>query len=173
MVLFIGVHGLSCPKTCGISVLLPGIELASPALKGGFLTTGSPGKSPQTYSRWAPSSYCQPTPILWRILWCPFSVPKCLITTHDSAQLAFFPFSEKAQPCCLMKNKWLFTSPFPLSKLLWDHWPSCHEHTFALAFPPPPISFCVDGLLGWTTMSPESGNTAREWVWQRPFWKLP
>ena len=120
--LFIGVPGLSCPKTCGISVLLPGIELASPALKGGFLTTGSPGKSPQTYSRRAPSSYCQPTPILWRILWCPFCVPKCLIATHDSAQLAFFPFSEKAQLCSLMKNKWLFTSPFPLSKLLWDHW---------------------------------------------------
>ena len=38
--------GLSCPVACGILVPRPGIEPASPALEGGFLTTGPPGKSP-------------------------------------------------------------------------------------------------------------------------------
>ena len=36
---------LSCPAVCGILVPGPGIEPVSPALVGGFLTTGSPGKS--------------------------------------------------------------------------------------------------------------------------------
>ena len=39
------VHGLSCPATAGIIVPRPGIEPESPALEGGFLTTGPPGKS--------------------------------------------------------------------------------------------------------------------------------
>ena len=42
-------HGLSC-DTCsiarGILVPLPGMEPVSPALGGGFVTTGPPGKSP-------------------------------------------------------------------------------------------------------------------------------
>ena len=42
----VAVHGLSCPTACGILVPRPGIEPASPALEGGFLTTGPPGKSP-------------------------------------------------------------------------------------------------------------------------------
>ena len=37
--------GLSCPSACGILVPQPGIEPASSALQGGFLTTRSPGKS--------------------------------------------------------------------------------------------------------------------------------
>ena len=37
--------GLSCSVACGILVPWLGIEPASPALKGGFLTTGPPGKS--------------------------------------------------------------------------------------------------------------------------------
>ena len=37
--------GLSCPSACGILVPQPGIEPASSALQGGFLTTGPPGKS--------------------------------------------------------------------------------------------------------------------------------
>ena len=37
--------GLSCPVACGILVPRPGIRLESPALEGGFLTTGPPGKS--------------------------------------------------------------------------------------------------------------------------------
>ena len=36
---------LSCSVACGILVLWPGIESASPALVGGFLTTGPPGES--------------------------------------------------------------------------------------------------------------------------------
>ena len=37
--------GLSCPMACGILVPLPGIESVSPALAGGFITAGPPGKS--------------------------------------------------------------------------------------------------------------------------------
>ena len=38
-------RGLSCPEACGILVPWPGIEPTSPALEGGFLTTGPSGKS--------------------------------------------------------------------------------------------------------------------------------
>ena len=38
-------HGPSCSAACGILVPQPVIEHASPALQGGFLTTGPPGKS--------------------------------------------------------------------------------------------------------------------------------
>ena len=41
--------GLSCPVACRILVPRPGIEPASPALEGGFSTTGPPGKSPFRY----------------------------------------------------------------------------------------------------------------------------
>ena len=37
--------GLICSVACGILVHRPGIEPASPALQGGFFTTGPPGKS--------------------------------------------------------------------------------------------------------------------------------
>ena len=40
--------GLSCFAVCGILVPPPGIEPTSPALEGGFLTTGPPGKPPHT-----------------------------------------------------------------------------------------------------------------------------
>ena len=36
-------HGLSCPVACGNLVPGPGIKPMSPALEGGFLTTGPPG----------------------------------------------------------------------------------------------------------------------------------
>ena len=40
------VRRLSCPTVCGGHLApRPGIETASPALEGGFFTTGSPGKS--------------------------------------------------------------------------------------------------------------------------------
>ena len=42
-------HGLSCPAVCEILVPRPELEPASPALEGGFLTTGQPGKSQQFY----------------------------------------------------------------------------------------------------------------------------
>ena len=41
----VAVQGLNCPVTCGILVAQPGIEPVAPALEGGFLTTGPPGKS--------------------------------------------------------------------------------------------------------------------------------
>ena len=37
--------GLTCPAACGILVPLPEIKPVSPALEGGFFTTGPPGKS--------------------------------------------------------------------------------------------------------------------------------
>ena len=41
--------GLNCPVAYGILVPCPGIEPASPALEGGFFTTGPPGKSLYIY----------------------------------------------------------------------------------------------------------------------------
>ena len=41
----VAVHRLSCPGACGILVPPPEIEPMSPALEGGFLTTGPPGKA--------------------------------------------------------------------------------------------------------------------------------
>ena len=41
----VAARGFSCPAACGILVLRQGIEPASPAWEGGFLTTGPPGKS--------------------------------------------------------------------------------------------------------------------------------
>ena len=38
-------RGLSYPAACGIPVPRPEIEPVSPALEGGFITTGPPGKS--------------------------------------------------------------------------------------------------------------------------------
>ena len=38
-------HGLSFPVACGLLVPTPGMEPASPAVEGGLLTTGQPGKS--------------------------------------------------------------------------------------------------------------------------------
>ena len=42
----IAAHRLNCAEACGILVPGPGIEPASPASTGGFLTTGPSGKSP-------------------------------------------------------------------------------------------------------------------------------
>ena len=42
----VAAHRLSCPTACGILIPQPGIKPMSPALEGGFLTTGPPGKSP-------------------------------------------------------------------------------------------------------------------------------
>ena len=42
-------HGLSCPVAWRILVPPPGIEPVSLALEGGFLATGSPGKSLKVY----------------------------------------------------------------------------------------------------------------------------
>ena len=42
----VAVHRLSCCTACGIPGSRPAIEPLSPALEGGFLTTGPPGKLP-------------------------------------------------------------------------------------------------------------------------------
>ena len=39
------VNWFICPMACGILVPRPEIELASPAMEGGFLTPETPGKS--------------------------------------------------------------------------------------------------------------------------------
>ena len=44
----VAARGLSCPTACGILVPQPGMEPMSPALEGGFFTTGPPGKSLQS-----------------------------------------------------------------------------------------------------------------------------
>ena len=43
-------HGLSCSEAWGILVSRPGMDPVSPALAGGFLITGPPGKSPQIFN---------------------------------------------------------------------------------------------------------------------------
>ena len=43
------VHGFSCSVAHGMLVPQPGIEPVSPALKGGFPTTGLPKKSPRNF----------------------------------------------------------------------------------------------------------------------------
>ena len=52
--IFLEAHRFSYPETCRILVLWPGIEPASPALEGEFLTTGPPRRSPGCAS-WANS----------------------------------------------------------------------------------------------------------------------
>ena len=47
---------LSCSEAYGILLPQPGIEPASPALQGGFLTTGPSGKSLRRYSLLATES---------------------------------------------------------------------------------------------------------------------
>ena len=50
LVVLYGLHAcrLSSPTACGVLVLPPGMEPASPALEGIFLTTGPPQKSQRT-----------------------------------------------------------------------------------------------------------------------------
>ena len=50
------VCGPSRSTACGILVAWPGTEPSSPALQGGFLTTGPPGKSHESFS----CSLCSP-----------------------------------------------------------------------------------------------------------------
>ena len=50
---------------CGILVPRPGIEPMSPALEGGFLTAGPPGKSPKCSSYWKDSVYVQSVQKHW------------------------------------------------------------------------------------------------------------
>ena len=56
---------LSCPVACGILVPQPGIEPASPALEGGFLTTRPPGKSLFDFLIWTHSLLLVPVTDFW------------------------------------------------------------------------------------------------------------
>ena len=58
---------LSCPAACGTLVPWPGIKPASPALEGGFLTIGPPGKSPQQL-------LIQPSTLLFETVFLIFSI---------------------------------------------------------------------------------------------------
>ena len=52
---FMAASRLSCPEACGILVPRPGMEPTSPALEGGFLTTGPPEKYHlNTFKLWKP-----------------------------------------------------------------------------------------------------------------------
>ena len=53
-----GAVEIRCPRKCGILVPRPGIELKSPALAGGFLTIGSPGKSSESHFYGAGVKWC-------------------------------------------------------------------------------------------------------------------
>ena len=46
----VGARVSSCSVACGILVPWPGLEPQTPALQGGFSTTGSPGKSLYSYA---------------------------------------------------------------------------------------------------------------------------
>ena len=46
----VAARGLSCPVECGVLAPQPGVELASLALEGEFLTTGPLGKSQEKIS---------------------------------------------------------------------------------------------------------------------------
>ena len=54
------VRGLSCPAACGILVPRPGMEPVSPALEGGFFTTGPPGKSCKFYFKFLSNCFFKP-----------------------------------------------------------------------------------------------------------------
>ena len=58
--IFVVAQWLSCPAACGILVPWPGIEPASFAMEGGFLTTGPPGKSPKGNIKYEMRHFMQP-----------------------------------------------------------------------------------------------------------------
>ena len=77
--------GLSCPMVCGVLVPRPGIEPVSPALEGGFLTTGPPRKA-------TPPCFLTPTQHSERN--CITSL--CLLSSVPSD----ICFLQEFSPCC-------------------------------------------------------------------------
>ena len=71
-------RGLSCPVTCGVVVPRPGMKPMSPALEGGFLITGLPGKSPLLLLITIHSLGISAASVHWRgLLWSsPYQVPR-------------------------------------------------------------------------------------------------
>ena len=54
----VAVHRLGCPETHRTLAPRPGMEPVSPALLGGFLTTGPPAKSPPWVVKPSPPTCC-------------------------------------------------------------------------------------------------------------------
>ena len=80
-------------KGCGILAPQPGIEPESPALEGGFLTTGSPGKLRIHYFLMAPGSpwcgFAITIPLSWaHFFWLFFPMTTIVINTFASIFLA-------------------------------------------------------------------------------------
>ena len=69
------VHGLSRPVACGSLAPQPGIEPASPALKGSFLTTGLPGKFHLLVSFLKLDPHCYKNTFCIKIFLCFFVPP--------------------------------------------------------------------------------------------------
>jgi len=108
-------HELSCSKPCRILVPQPGIKPASPALQGGFLTTGPEGKSQERsgLNLWGCGSWDGNQPS-WRLtrgpgIW--------LVYSSKAKNLGLFPGSlDRAlgkagrahtwenHPCCKVKT---------------------------------------------------------------------
>ena len=80
-------HGLSCSAARGILVSRPGIEPASPALQGRFLTTGPPGKSHwQIFLMFALIQWCGFSHLLLHSAHCDITCRKTsgrLHSTHE------------------------------------------------------------------------------------------
>ena len=76
---------LSCPAVHGLLVPWPGIKSWSPALEGGFLTTGPPGKPQWSFSK------------------AFLSLNSCLFMMWGmglrTMKLSFLPFPLKSPPC--------------------------------------------------------------------------
>ena len=109
------VHGLSCSTVCGVLVSPPGTESASPALEGGFSTSGPPGtslegwyfllcpsKAPHTCTYLSPCLHLL-VPSVWTIL----TIPTSSISQQKSSLSLFralipitsFPPSQSPRSC--------------------------------------------------------------------------
>ena len=99
------VSGLNCPVACGILVPRRGIEPMSPALEGGFSTTGPPGKSRVWNSKW------KSFPLRVSKAWL-----HCLLASSPVLLEATFPIVTTllpSIPSCLGKSSLLFSLPLP------------------------------------------------------------
>ena len=106
----VAAHRLSCPSAGGILVSRPGIKPMSPALAGGFLTTGLPGKSPlhTSYTGFTSNTFSYAVPD-YRILCNLFSALSLFLPftyLSECFSLSFEYFSFCPIPClaCLQPD---------------------------------------------------------------------
>ena len=92
--------GLSCPLAWGILVAPPGIESMSPALEGGYLTTGSRRKSWFYFHFWNLPDYPS---LCWSFLWCVFN--ENISPWRGNPGLNFSSISLSSQHCVLKYSK--------------------------------------------------------------------